>query len=138
MKYLAVGKITVIFLTVLLFSAVAGAQDASGSSPSTGLTPGQSQDQKPPILQQVGIDQRLGGQLPLDLTFRDEHGKTVKLGDYFGEKPVIVSLVYYQCPMLCTQVLNGMAASLNVLKFDAGKEFNIVTVSIDPSETPEM
>ena len=95
-----------------------------------------SPDQKPAILDQVGIDQRLNQQVPLDLTFLDENGQTVKLGQYFGQKPVVLSLVYYQCPMLCSQVLNGLTSSFNVLSFNVGREFNVVTVSFDPRDTP--
>ena len=139
MKFLALHKIKGAALAILLLGGFAGAQDpGSIGPPAAGMAPTARQDQKPRILEQVGIDQKLNTQLPLDLTFRDEHGKTVRLGDYFGSKPVIVSLVYYRCPMLCEQVLNGMSAALNVLRFDVGKEFNIVTVSIDPTETPEM
>ena len=93
---------------------------------------------QPQILSSVGIDQHLGSQVPDELVFHDETGKTVKLGDYFGKRPLILTLVYYQCPMLCTQVLNGLTSSLNVLKFDVGKEYDVLTVSIDPRETPEM
>ena len=92
----------------------------------------------PNITMEVGIDQRLNEQIPLDLTFRDEKGNTVRLVDYFHSKPVIVSLVYYRCPMLCTQVLNGMVETFKLLNFTAGKEFEIITVSIDPSEQPEL
>lgn len=90
------------------------------------------------MLENVGIDQRLGEQLPLDVTFRDENGNSVRLGDYFGKKPVVLSLVYYSCPMLCNQVLNGMTSALDVISFDIGKEFEVVTVSFDPRETPEL
>ena len=93
---------------------------------------------QPQILSAVGIDQHLDAQVPPDLTFKDETGKTVRIGDYFGKRPIILSLVYYQCPMLCTQVLNGLTSSANVLKFDIGKEYDVLTVSIDPRETPEM
>lgn len=93
-------------------------------------------DQKPAILDQVGIDQRLNQQVPLDLSFVDENGQAVKLGQYFGQKPVVLSLVYYQCPMLCSQVLNGLTSSLNVLSFNIGREFDVVTVSFDPRDTP--
>jgi protein SCO1/2 len=96
------------------------------------------QDTRPPLLRQVGIDQKLNTQVPLDLGFRDEAGRAVTLGDYFGKKPVVMALVYYDCPMLCTQVLNGLASALQVLKFDAGREFNVVLVSIDPKETPQL
>jgi len=96
--------------------------------------------QDPPmgVLSDVGIDQRLNEAVPLDLAFRDEMGRAVRLADYFGEKPVILSLNYYDCPMLCTLILNGLLRSLRVLPFDAGKEFNVVTVSFDPRETPGM
>ena len=90
------------------------------------------------LLSQVGLDQKLNQSVPLDLSFRDESGKTVKLGDYFGEKPVILTLVYYQCPMLCTQVLNAVERGLTNVSLDIGKQFQVVTVSIDPRDTPEL
>ena len=76
--------------------------------------------------------------LPLDVTLRDEQGKAVTLGAYFGRRPVIVNLVYYECPMLCNEVLNSLLRSLNALEFNVGKEFEVVTVSIDPGETPAL
>lgn len=93
---------------------------------------------RPPGLKSVGIEQHLDEQVPLDLAFRDETGKSVRLKDYFAGKPVILNLVYYQCPMLCGEVLAGLESALRVLKFDVGKEFDILTVSFDPRETPEM
>src|ERR1700750_285738 len=91
------------------------------------------------VLKQVGIDQRLNNQVPLDLTFRDESGREVKLGDYFRkDKPVLLTLVYYECPMLCNQVLNGVVGTLDAVTFTPGKEFEIVTVSFDPREGPEL
>lgn len=87
---------------------------------------------------EVGIDQNLDTQIPLDLQFFDETGDTVQLGDYFGRKPVIISLVYYRCPMLCTQVLNGMVETFKTLNFSAGREFEVVTVTIDPTEPHEL
>jgi protein SCO1 len=92
---------------------------------------------RPPGLTNVGIEQRLNQQLPLNLSFRDESGKTVQLADYFGKKPVVLSLVYYRCPMLCSEVLAGLEGALRALSFDAGKEFNVLTVSFDPKDTPE-
>ncbi len=92
---------------------------------------------RPPGLKDVGIQQNLNTQIPADLTFHDENGKTVKLGDYFGKKPMILSLVYYQCTMLCGEVLNGLDTALRVLKFDAGNQFDVLTVSFDPKDTPE-
>ena len=93
---------------------------------------------RPPGLLNVGIEQHLDEQIPADLNFRDETGKPVRLGDYFGKKPVILNLVYYNCPMLCGEVLSGLEGALRVLKFDVGKEFDVLTVSFDPRETPDM
>lgn len=90
------------------------------------------------ILKRVGIEQHLNTQVPLDLKFRDESGREVKLGDYFGQKPVVLSMVYYECPMLCGEVLNGEASVFSAIKFDIGKEYEVVTVSFDPSETPDL
>jgi protein SCO1/2 len=86
----------------------------------------------------VGFDQKLGGQIPLDLAFRDENGKDVRLRDYFGKKPVLLSLVYYGCPMLCGKATEGLVRSLRPLTFDVGKEFDILTVSFDPREGPDL
>jgi protein SCO1/2 len=97
-----------------------------------------AEDHLPDILNTVKIDQRLGQQLPLSATFRDETGKTVKLGDYFGKKPVILSLVYYQCQILCMEDLNGLVGALEMVNLTPGKDFQIVIVSIDPAETPAM
>ncbi len=89
----------------------------------------------PPVLQTVGITQRLGEQLPLDTEFKDENGNTVKLGAFFGKgKPVILALVYYECPMLCNEVLNGLTGSLKGINFDAGKEFDVIAISFDARE----
>jgi protein SCO1 len=93
---------------------------------------------RPPGLKNVGIEQHLNQQIPPGLTFRDETGQTVQLADYFGKKPMILNLVYYQCPMLCGEVLSGLESALRVLKFDVGKEFDVLTISFDPKETPEM
>jgi protein SCO1/2 len=90
------------------------------------------------LLRDVGFDQRLDESLPLDASFRDERGTEVRLGEYFGRRPVILALVYYECPMLCTLVLNGLTSALNVLRFDVGKEFEVVTISIDPRDTPTL
>ena len=87
---------------------------------------------------QIGIDQRLGERIPLDLAFRDETGAVVRLDEILDKRPAILSLVYYECPMLCTQVLNGLLRSLRVLSMDVGGEFEVITVSIDPGETPAL
>jgi protein SCO1 len=93
---------------------------------------------RPPYLENVGIDQRLDAQVPADLAFLDDSGRAVKLGDYFGQKPLILTLVYYNCPMLCGETLAGLTGALKAVKFDIGKEFDIVTVSFNPSETPAI
>lgn len=93
---------------------------------------------KQSILDQIGLDQKLNAEIPLDLQFRDSSGRTVRLGQYFGKRPVLLTLVYYECPMLCTLVLNGTVRALRTLNFSAGKEFDIVTISINPQETPEL
>ena len=100
--------------------------------------PMQSVGVRPDLLKDVGIDQKLGQQVPLDLAFRDETGKAVQLSQYFGQRPVILSLVYFNCPMLCTQVLNGQEAAMKGLAMDAGNQFEAVTVSIDPSDRPVL
>jgi protein SCO1/2 len=102
------------------------------------MDPTQNIGQRPELLRDVGIDPKLNDEIPLDLKFRDEHGNTVQLAQYFGSKPVILTLVYYSCPMLCTQVLNGLDRSLKQIPLDLGKDFNVVTVSIDPTERPVL
>jgi len=93
----------------------------------------------PGALQGVGIDQKLDTQVPLNLTFRDEAGRTVPLSTYFqSKKPVILALVYYECPMLCTQILNDLESSLKAVSFNPGRDFEVVSVSFDPKDTPEI
>lgn len=92
----------------------------------------------PAAVEGIGIEQRLNEQIPLDLNFLDATGQRVQLRDYFGEKPVILSLVYYECPMLCSMILNGLLRSLHTLSFDVGDQFNIITVSFDPKETTKL
>lgn len=103
----------------------------------TPARPGLAAQARPAALRDVGFDQRLGEALPLDAVLRDEAGREVRLGDYFGRRPVVLSLVYYECPMLCTLTLNGLVSALGVLSFEPAREFEIVTVSFDPADTPE-
>jgi protein SCO1/2 len=130
---------------VLLACATAVMAVAAVVSPSAQRAlPGSSAPGQPamaplPILEDVRIDQKLDSAVPLDLPFVDEHGKDVTLAQYFnGTRPVVLALVYYECPMLCTQVLNGLFSSIEPLKLDAGRDFDIVVVSFDPGETPAM
>jgi protein SCO1/2 len=124
---------------VLLLSATAFAQPGGPgpSSPLYGARPetGNPSTGLPTALREVRIEQKLDQQLPLDLVFRDESGQPVRLGQYFGQKPVVLAFVYYDCPMLCTQVLNAMVTSFRVLPFEIGKDYDVVTVSFDPRET---
>jgi protein SCO1/2 len=122
------------WVVTLLFATAAAAQDVG----SYGRAPEMPPQGLPRALREVGFDQNLGTSLPLDAEFLDESGQSVRLGDYFGDKPVLLSLVYYECPMLCNMVLNGVVRSLRVLKFDAGDEFRILTISFNPEETPEL
>jgi protein SCO1/2 len=91
----------------------------------------------PPQLKDVTFEQQLGNQLPLDTRFRDEQGRDVALGDYFGKRPVVLAFVYYSCPMLCTQVLNGVSSAVKVMPFEVGRDFDVVYVSFDPRDTPK-
>jgi protein SCO1/2 len=90
------------------------------------------------MLKNVGIDQKLDSPVPADLPFVDETGRDVRIGDYFGQRPVVLVLAYYECPVLCTQVINGVVSSILPLTFNAGREFDVVVVSFDPGETPAM
>ena len=127
------------FIAGCLFAAslaVPGGVRAQGPLPQQ--EPGDPAAAKPGLLSKIGIDQRLNEQVPLDLSFVDETGRDVRLREYFGKRPVILALVYYECPMLCTQVLNGVTGALKVLNFNVGKEFDVVAVSINPKEGPGL
>jgi protein SCO1/2 len=122
---------SVIAVMVLLAASAFGQGMTSGIlSPSPSV--------RPPGLKNVGIQQNLNQEIPADLAFTDDLGRSVHLGDYFGKRPLILNLVYYNCPMLCGEVLSGLEHSLGMMQFDVGKEFDVITVSFDPSETPEM
>jgi protein SCO1/2 len=131
--------VQVVAVAVTLAALAHPAAARGGSGALSPASPGPAADAAPQILRDVGIDQRLGESVPLDLAFRDETGSSVRLAEYFAlGKPVVLSLVYYECPMLCTQVLNGLASALDVLTMDAGKEFTVITVSFNPRETPAL
>jgi protein SCO1/2 len=123
-----------VILCCALLSAPLFAQVSSYGDKQSGENSG---DQLPQVLQKVGVAQHLNQQLPLDAAFVDETGKPVKLGDYFGKHPALLSLVYYTCPMLCSEELDGITSSLEMVKLTPGKDFDVVVISIDPSDTPE-
>jgi len=102
------------------------------------VSAGAQQTAAPEILSKVGITQNLNAQVPRDLAFRDETGKSVQIGDYFGEKPIVLSLVYFDCPALCTEVLNGELRTVKAISLDLGKDFEAVTVSFEPKDTPQL
>lgn len=128
-------------LSLALLSILVLAPPASAQyNPPPVPTVRQSAEQ-PGILKEIGVDQKLDNQVPLDTEFVDEHGKKVTLADYAGKRPIVLNLVYYGCPMLCGQVLNGLTRSLKMLKdipMLPGKDFEVVTLSFDPSEKPEL
>jgi protein SCO1/2 len=127
------------FITVVISLALAtSTAQAQSNLPGVNPPAGTASSQMPAALRDVGFDQRLNEQLPLDLPFKDEDGRDVRLGDFFGRRPVILAFVYYECPMLCTQVLNGLTTSLTVLNETVGREFDVVAVSFDPRETPAL
>ena len=98
--------------------------------------PGVVSSQLPRALREIGFDQNIDRRVPLDTAFRDEAGATVHLGDYFGKKPVVLVFAYFDCPMLCTQVINGLSSALGVMSLNPGQDFEIVTVSFNPHDTP--
>jgi len=110
----------------------------SGWLTALGSGPARAHEALPAIFKEVGYDQRLGEQVPSDLVFRDETGRAVRLGDYFGSKPIILSLVYFNCTTLCPMILDGLVRSLTPVSFDIGKQFTMLTVSFDSRETPAL
>ena len=119
-----------------LIASPAAAQVTGAPTPGYLQAPGAPAQSMPQPLREIGFDQHIDQTLPLDAQFRDEDGKTVTLGSFYGSKPVVLAFVYYTCPMLCTQVLNAMTATISTLSLDAGKDFELVLVSFDPRETP--
>jgi protein SCO1 len=124
--------------TLALTLGLAGTIAAQSNDPTVNPSAGIPSSQMPSVLKKVSFEQRLNERLPLDLPFKDEDGRDVRLGEYFGERPVILAFVYYECPMLCTQVLNGLTTTLTVLEESVGRDFDVVAVSFDPRETPVL
>jgi protein SCO1/2 len=137
------GLLDHIVFFVALVSLMLGAQQALSaqlaSAPSAAgykREPGMISSAMPPVLRGIGFDQNIDQHVPLDTTFRDESGRTVRLGDYFGKRPVVMVFAYYDCPMLCTQVINGLSSALGIMSLKPGIDFEIVTVSFNPHDTP--
>jgi protein SCO1/2 len=126
-----------LFTAALIAVAVTTAS-AQSNVPGVNPSPLPPSSQTPSVLADVRFDQRLNERLPLDTRFRDDEGRDVALGDYFGAKPVVLAFVYYECPMLCTQVLNGLTTSLMILTETVGREFDVVAISFDARETPAL
>jgi protein SCO1/2 len=135
-KVLTSAAAVAVFVAGCFSAAPASAQMTGTPTPGYVTAPGATAQTMPQALREIGFDQNINQQLPLDTQFRDEDGRTVSLGSYYGSKPVLLAFVYYTCPMLCTQVLNAMTATISTLSLDAGKDFDVVLVSIDPRETP--
>lgn len=135
-----IGSLVVVgfvsFVSFVVSPPQAFAQMGGNVAPGYKQEPGQTSSALPAALREIGFDQNLDKQVPLDTEFKDESGRTVKLGDYFGKRPVVMVFAYYDCPMLCTMVINGLASALDVLSLEPGKDFEIVTVSFDPRDTP--
>jgi protein SCO1/2 len=120
----------------LVLASPAAAQMTGAPTPGYKRDAGQPASAVPPPLRDIGFDQHIGDALPLDAPFRDESGRAVLFGDYFGARPVVLAFAYYDCPMLCTLSINGLASALNILSLDAGRDFEVVIVSFDPRDTP--
>ena len=124
-----------VLAAALCLSGQAQAQQGPGL-PGAVHEPGQASTVLPSQLEGVSFQQQLNAQLPLDMRFRDEHGASVALGSYFGKKPVVLAFVYYECPMLCMQVLNGVAGALKAVPFVPNEDFEVIYISFDPRDTP--
>jgi protein SCO1/2 len=129
-------RVSVTVGAACVWAALAPPAFAQYAGPISVPPPGSAATDRIAILKNVGLDQKPGSQVPLSLGFMDEDGRDVTLSQYFGKGPVVLALVYYQCPMLCTEVLNGLTAAMDTVTLDAGKDYSVVVVSFDPSETP--
>jgi protein SCO1/2 len=130
-------RVFVIVAAIVAASASASAQMTGGGQGGYKREAGMTASSIPAPLREIGFDQHIGAFVPLETPFRDESGKTVRLGDYFGTRPVVMVFAYYNCPMLCTQVISGLTSALRTMSLEPGKDFEIVTVSFDPHDTPQ-
>jgi protein SCO1/2 len=130
--------LTAAAIALLLLCGPARAQVTGPPAPGVRVEPGMVASAVPAPLREIGFDQHIDQDVPLDTVFRDETGQAVRLGQYFGARPVLLAFVYYDCPMLCTQVLSGLTNALNTMSLTAGRDFEVVIVSFDPRETPAL
>ena len=128
-------RVAIVLACLIAPCLVSNAQVTSYGDKSQGDNVG---NELPNVLQKVQVAQHLNQSLPLGATFVDENGATVHLGDYFGKRPAVLSLVYYTCPLLCSEELDGMTAALEMVHLTPGKDFDVIVISIDPSDTPAM
>ncbi len=135
LKTIRRSRKTAIMACAFLLAGSLSAQVSSYGEKQAGENTG---DQLPQVLQKVAVSQHLNQSLPLNAEFVDETGKTVHLGDYFGKRPAVVSLVYYTCPLLCSEELDGLTGALEMVKLTPGKDFDVVIISIDPADTPSL
>jgi protein SCO1/2 len=136
---LNVKVLTFIAGVVVIVLAATGSASAQGwIGRGARPEPERSASEQPGLLSKIRIDQKLDAPVPADLAFVDEEGRSVTLGQYFGKRPLILALVYYECPMLCTQVLNGLTSSLSLIKLNPGEDFDVLAVSFDPGEGPGL
>ena len=135
----SVSSVVIILIAAaVLFGAASRASAQMTGAPAAGYKaePGMNSSTIPKPLREIGFDQNIGQRVPLDVPFTDDSGRAVRLGDYFGSRPVVLVFAYYDCPMLCTQVINGLASALDVLSLAPHRDFEIVTISFNPKDTP--
>ena len=137
MKKASVSSLVIALAISFAAGQVLRAQLSGAPNAGYKTEPGMPASAMPKALQEIGFDQRIDEHLPLDALFKDEFGKTVRLGDYFGQKPVVLSFAYFECPMLCTMSLNGLTSALKVLSLEPGRDFEVLTISFDPKDTPQ-
>lgn len=136
MKGFTTAVVALFLAATTLVATPASAQMTGTPTPGFITAPGAPSQTMPAALREIGFQQNLDQPLPLDARFVDDEDQAVTLGSYYGKKPVLLAFVYYTCPMLCTQVLNAMTSTVSMLTLDAGKDFDMVLISIDPRETP--
>jgi protein SCO1/2 len=127
-----------LFVVAVLAAVASPARAQMAGAPSAGYKreAGTSSSTMPPALREIGFDQNIGARLPFDADVVDERGTATPIGRYFGERPVVLVFAYYSCPMLCSQVISGLASSVDVLSLEPGRDFDVVVVSFDPRDTP--